>query len=72
MIDVEKRREKIIMIIAIIYLALGYWATGKTTHANKIFIGYKMGGVFCERLAFALILGWILIPVAFIRTIFHI
>ena len=24
------------MIIAIIYMALGYWATGVTTHANKI------------------------------------
>ena len=60
------------MIIAVIYLVLGYWATGKTTHANKIFIGYGIGGVFCERLAFAFIFGWILIPVALIRTILHI
>ena len=56
-------------ILFIIYLVLGYWATGKTTHANKIFIGYKIGGVFGERMAFALILGWALIPIALIRTI---
>lgn len=57
------------MIFVIIYIILGYWATGKTTHANKIFVGYKMGGVFTERLIFGAIFGWALIPIAIIRTV---
>ena len=28
------------MVLAVIYIVLGYWSTGKTTHANKIFMGY--------------------------------
>ena len=44
------------MIIAIIYMALGYWATGVTTHANKIFLGYGIGELFLERLCWAFIL----------------
>ena len=54
------------MIIAIIYMALGYWATGVTTHANKIFLGYGIGELFLERLCWAFIFGWALIPVAIV------
>ena len=49
---------------------LGYWATGVTTHANKIFLGYGIGELFLERLCWAFIFGWALIPVAIIKTIF--
>lgn len=60
------------MIILIIYAVLGYWATGKTTHANKIFMGYGMGELFLERVLFGMFFGWALIPVALLRTIFRI
>lgn len=60
------------MVLAIIYIALGYWATGKTTHANKIFMGYGIGELFFERLLWGFIFGWALIPVAIIRSIFGI
>ena len=60
------------MILGILYIVLGYWATGKTTHANKIFVGYGIGQLFFERLVWAVIFGWALIPVAIIRCIFGI
>ena len=57
------------MIIALAYLALGYWATGKTLYADKIVI-YSGLSFFYRRLVMALMLGWILIPVALIKTLF--
>lgn len=33
-------------LLGVIYIVLGYCATGKTTHANKMFIGYKIGSAF--------------------------
>lgn len=57
------------MVVFIIYMVLGYWATGKTSHANKIFMGYGMGELLIQRLGFALLFGWILIPVAIIKTL---
>ena len=56
-------------LLGVIYIILGYWATGKTTHANKMFIGYKMGQLFIERLILGGAFGWALIPVAIIRSI---
>lgn len=38
------------MVLAVIYIVSGYWATEKTTHANKIFMGYGIGELFFERL----------------------
>lgn len=58
------------MVIGIIYVVLGYWATGKTTHANKIFMGYRIGELFLERICWAVIFGWALIPIAIIKSIF--
>lgn len=59
------------LILFIIYLVLGYWATGETLFKNKILIGTP-GKVSEERLLFGALLGWILIPVAIIRKIFNI
>lgn len=55
-------------ILIIIYIIAGYWATGKTIYANKILIG-TWNGIFIQRMAFGAILGWILIPVAIIKSI---
>ena len=60
------------MVLAVIYIVLGYWATGKTTHANKIFMGYGIGELFFERLLWGFIFGCALIPIAVIRSIFGI
>ncbi|MFR7358622.1 MAG: hypothetical protein ACLUTV_06025 [Dorea longicatena] len=57
-------------MLFIIYLILGYWATGKTVYANKVLISIKPGAIFFQKLAVALLLGWILIPVAILRVIF--
>ncbi|MGN0469681.1 MAG: hypothetical protein ACI4GV_02040 [Acutalibacteraceae bacterium] len=54
-------------ILALIYMILGYWATGKTIYANKILIG-KWSVIFIQRFILGLFLGWVLIPVALIKT----
>lgn len=39
----ERRKS---MVILVVYRILGYWDTRKTTHANKIFMGYDIGELF--------------------------
>lgn len=56
-------------VLFLLYAALGYWATGVTIYANKIVI-HALGELFIQRLIFGVFLGWILIPVALIKTIF--
>lgn len=60
------------IIIIALYAMLGYWATGKTTHANKIIISSRPGEMFFQRTMMGICLGWLLIPVALIRVIFGI
>ena len=64
----EKWREK---MGAIIYLILGYWATGQTIYKNKILIGTGQS-IFFQRVAAGFLLGFILIPIASIRLILEI
>lgn len=52
----------------IIYLILGYWATGQTIYRNKILIGTGQA-IFMQRVIMGFLLGFILIPVAIIRLI---
>lgn len=58
-------------MLVIIYLILGYWATGRTIYANKVIV-YSGLGLFYRRAFYGALFGWILIPVAIIRLIFHI
>ena len=44
------------MIIFLIYLALGYWATGRTIYADKILIGTE-NGIFGRRLCMGFLFG---------------
>lgn len=55
------------MILLIIYMIAGYWATGQTIYANKIVIEFEFGAFFVQRCIMGAILGWILIPVALIK-----
>lgn len=55
------------MLLFLIYMAVGYWATGITIYANKILIGTGTG-IFMQRLIMGTLFGWILIPVALIKT----
>ena len=56
-------------IIMIAYVALSYWAIGKTLYANKIRVG-TMSDLFLTRLFVGFLLGWVLIPVAILKSIF--
>lgn len=53
------------MAVILIYMVLGYWATGRTIYKNRILIG-TANGIFLERLIMGTLLGWALIPVAII------
>lgn len=55
-------------MIILIYMILGYWATGRTIYANKILLG-TWNGIFLQRLIMGTLLGWILIPIAVIKMI---
>lgn len=52
----------------IVYLILGYWATGQTIYRNKILFG-TANGIFLHRVIIGAILGMVLIPVAIILWI---
>lgn len=54
---------------AIIYLILGYWATGKTIYRNKVLVG-SWQGIFIQRVAMGAVLGFILIPWAILAILF--
>ena len=55
------------MILLIIYMILGYWATGKTIYADRIMIG-TWNAIFLRRVIMGTILGVVLIPIALIKT----
>ncbi|WP_301204560.1 hypothetical protein [Bacteroides acidifaciens] len=54
-------------MVGLIYLALGYWAAGRTIYRNSIIIGQNP--IF-YRIFMGALLGWALIPVAVIGLIF--
>ena len=51
-------------ILVILYIILGYWATGQTIYKNKIIIEFEPGAFFMRRMIYGAMFGWILIPVA--------
>jgi hypothetical protein len=53
-------------ILFLIYLAVGYWAVGRTVYANKILIG-TTSAIFFTKFAIVLMFGWIVIPWALIK-----
>ena len=57
------------VFLIVIYLVAGFWATKKTIYANKVVIYSNPTAFFYQRLVFALFLGWILIPVALLKTL---
>ncbi len=56
------------MILLFIYMALGYWATGRTIYANKILIGAG-NTIFLQKVIMGTLFGWALIPIAIIKMI---
>ena len=57
----------IMIIILAIYMAAGYWATGKTIYANRILIG-EWNAIFLRRVIMGTLLGVVLIPWAIIKS----
>lgn len=56
-------------VLFIIYLILGYWAANRTIYANKIVFG-TWSAIFMPKFWVGMFLGWLLIPIALIKTIF--
>ena len=44
------------MVVLFIYLALSYWAVGKTIYANRILIGTSMA-IFNKKMLVGMVLG---------------
>lgn len=57
-------------MIALIYLALSYWAVGKVIYADKVVLYSSWTAFFAKKMAIGLLLGWILIPIAILKLIF--
>ena len=55
-------------LLIIIYVIIGYWATGQTFYYNK-FVIHKPGYLFGTRLAMGIFLGWLLIPTALVLSL---
>ncbi|MDY4515176.1 MAG: hypothetical protein SPD93_01605 [Lachnospiraceae bacterium] len=54
--------------VIIVYLILGYWATGQTIYRNRILIGTG-NGIFLHRVIMGALLGFVLIPWAIISML---
>lgn len=55
-------------MLIIIYGIVGYWAVGRTIYANRIVFG-TWDKIIIEKIGLALILGWLLIPIAIIKAL---
>ncbi len=58
-------------MVAVIYIILGYWATGVVLFQNKIVIS-TFQSFFIQKLAIGTFFGFILIPLAIIMKILRI
>ncbi len=57
------------IILIVLYAALGYWAVGATIYRNKIV--FSAPGVFTgQKIAMGILLGWLLIPIALLMKLF--
>lgn len=56
-------------LLGIAYLILSYWAAGKTVFANSVRIG-TFSALFLQQVTVGFLLGFILIPLALIKTFF--
>lgn len=56
-------------ILFVVYMVFGYWAVGKTIYSNKILIG-STSAIITKKMCLGAILGWILIPIAILKSIF--
>lgn len=55
-------------MILIIYMILGYWATGRTLYRDVVFV-YDRGTFFMKRMIWGTLGGWIFIPWALISLL---
>lgn len=56
------------ILIVIVYIIAGYWAVGKTIYANKIVFG-TWDGILMQRVVLGFVIGWLLIPIAIIKSL---
>ena len=57
-------------IIIILYLAIGYWVVNKVLYEGKVVFYTSSGKLFIKKLSYAFAFGWILIPIAILKSIF--
>ena len=57
------------IVLGVAYVVAGYWASGVVIYENKVVI-HQTGALFMQRVAFAIVLGWALIPLSVLKRIF--
>ena len=65
----NEKEKKQMAILFLAYWAAGYWAVNRTVYANKVVVYSKPGSLFVQKSIYALIGGWLLIPVALVKKI---
>lgn len=58
------------MLLFILYMLLGYWGVSVVLYQNKVVIEFFPGQLAIKKLGLALVLGWLMFPLAAIMKIF--
>lgn len=56
-------------MLVIIYCIVGYWAVNKVIYEGKVVIYSDGMQLFIKKMAYTLVLGWALIPIAIIKCL---
>lgn len=54
-------------ILFFVYIAAGWWAANRTVYANRVIFGEYLT-IMMQKFIVVLLFGWVLIPVALIKT----
>ena len=57
-------------VLIILYWAVGYWAVNKVLYEGRVVIYSSYSALLIKKLSYALIFGWIFIPVAILKSVF--
>ncbi len=63
--------ETIKFILFMVYIVAGWWAINKIWYSKRTYITNNTIGFYMLKFIWALVLGWIAIPIAIIMTLLN-
>lgn len=60
--------EVLSFILFLVYIIAGWWAINKIWYSKRSYIVHNVMGFYMSKFIWALVLGWIAIPIAIIMT----